>query len=95
METYSLSTLAEQDVRRLYRYGIESFGLQKADSYFDGLFGQFDAIARTPEMYPMINEVRPGYRRCVYGFHAVYYRVIDGRVRILRVLGSENPEGLP
>jgi toxin ParE1/3/4 len=45
MESYRLSADAEEDIRRLYRYGILNFGLAQADSYFDGLFARFDQLA--------------------------------------------------
>ena len=51
MTAYRLSTLAEDDIRRLYRYGIETFGQRHADIYFDALFEQFDKIARSPTIY--------------------------------------------
>jgi toxin ParE1/3/4 len=92
MAAYSLNLLAEQDVRRIYRYGIETFGLDKADSYFDALFAQFDAIAQSPLMYPTANYIRQGYRRCVFGVNAIYYRLSEDGVQIMRVLGRENPD---
>lgn len=50
MAVYELNQLAEEDIRRLYRYGIESFGLNQADSYFDGLFERVDASAWNPAL---------------------------------------------
>lgn len=94
MAAYSLSQLAEEDIRRLYRYGIESFGLVQADSYFDGLFARFDAIAESPMLYPQVDHIRPGYRRSVYGVHSIYYRAAGATVEIMRVLGREDPETL-
>jgi len=94
MAAYSLSQLAEEDVRRLYRYGIEKFGLIQADSYFDGLFARFDAIAESPALYPKVDHIRPGYRRSVYGVHSIYYRAAGTAVEIMRVLGREDPDTL-
>lgn len=59
MAAYSLNRRAEEDIRRLYRYGIERFGFVQADSYFDGLFGRFDAIAEAPTLYPKVDHIRP------------------------------------
>jgi toxin ParE1/3/4 len=91
MASYSLSKDAEADVRRLYRHGIEHFGLAQADGYFDGLFERFDQIAARPQMYPAVDEIRQGYRRSVYGAHSIYYRVSNNQVEIMRVLGREDP----
>lgn len=92
MAGYSLSLLAEEDIRRLYRYGIERFGLVRADSYFDGLFARFDAIAESLALYPKVDHIRPGYRRSVYGAHSIYYRASGTAVEIMRILGREDPE---
>ena len=94
MASYKLSGDAEEDVRRLYRHGIETFGLAQADTYFDGLFVRFDHLAEHPHLYPAMNEIRTGYRRSIYGAHSIYYRIFDGQVEIMRVLGRENPDVL-
>jgi len=52
MARYRLSGNAEEDVKRLYRHGIENFGLAQADSYFNGLFERFDHLAEQPHLYP-------------------------------------------
>ncbi|EKE68468.1 type II toxin-antitoxin system RelE/ParE family toxin [Oceanibaculum indicum] len=94
MAAYNLSQLAEDDIRRLYRYGIEKYGLAHADRYFDGLFARFDAIAESPALYPRVDHIRPGYRRSVYGVHSIYYRETDSGAEIMRVLSRENPSDL-
>ncbi|UUX48803.1 type II toxin-antitoxin system RelE/ParE family toxin [Nisaea acidiphila] len=94
MAGFSLSRRADEDVARLYRYGIETFGLTQADRYFDGLWDHFRRIAAAPELYQAVDHVRPGYRRSVYGAHAIYYRVVEGGVRVERVLGREDPSVL-
>lgn len=85
MAAYSLSQLAEDDIPRLYRYGIERFGLVQAESYFDGLFARFDAIAESPMLYPQVDHIRPGYRRSVYGVHSIYDREAGSAVEVMRV----------
>lgn len=92
MADYSLSRFAEEDIRRLYRYGIERFGLIQADGYFNGLFARFDTIAESPSLYPKVDHIRPGYRRSVYGVHSIYYRAAGTAVEIMRVLSREDPD---
>ena len=90
MAGYSLSQLAEEDIRRLYRHGIETFGLDQADAYFGGLFARFDNNAASPAMYPRVDHIRYGYRRSVYRAHSIYYRKAEDGVAIMRVLGRED-----
>ena len=94
MAPYKLSMEAEEDIRRLYRHGIQNFGLAQADRYFDGLFTRFDELAKQPLRYPAVDEIREGYRRSVYVAHAIYYRPHNDRVDIMRVLSRENPSVL-
>lgn len=91
---YGLNQRAEEDIRRLYRYGIETFGLQRADIYFDGLFARFDAIAENPAFYPRVDDIRPGYRRSVYGVHSIYYLVNESGAAIMRIMGREDTQAL-
>ena len=92
MERYRLSKDAEDDLRRLYRHGVLTFGLAQADRYFDALFERFDELAENPLLYRAVDEIRPGYRRSVYGAHAIYYRINAGLVEIMRILSRENPD---
>ena len=91
MANYKLSADAEADIRRLYRHGIQNFGLAQADSYFDGLFARFDQLAAAPLHSRAVDEIRAGYRRSVFGAHPIYYRVFESHVEIMRVLGREDP----
>ncbi len=91
MANYKHSADVEEDIRRLYRHGIQNFGLVQADSYFDGLFARFDQLAEEPLLYRAVDEIRAGYRRSVYGVHSIYYRVLDNHVEIMRILGREDP----
>ena len=52
--------------------------------------------ADAPLRYPKVDHIRPGYRRSVYESHAIYYRIDEAGVLIVRILGQQNPEaGLP
>lgn len=92
MAVYRLSEAADSDLERLYNFGIENFGLVLADQYFDGIVDRFQRIADMPRLYPAVNDIRKGYRRSVYGSHSIYYVLIDDRVKIIRILGREDPK---
>ncbi len=64
--------------------------LSKAKSYVDGLIIQFEAIANKPLHYQTVDHIRSGYRRSVYGKHAIYYMTSDDCINIMRILRSEN-----
>lgn len=91
MTGYRLSKDAAEDVKRLYRHGIERFGLDQADRFLDGLFDRFDSIAENPKLYPAVDEIRTDYRRSVFGAHSVYYRKRGDVIEVMRILGREDP----
>ncbi|NQW01928.1 MAG: type II toxin-antitoxin system RelE/ParE family toxin [Rhodospirillales bacterium] len=94
MGTYKLSKDAEDDLKRLYRHDAQQFGIDQTDSYFDALFEQFEQLVAEPLRYRAVDEIRPAYRRSVYGAHSIYYRINQDRVEIMRILGRENPDNL-
>jgi len=92
MASYDLSAAADADLTGIYRFGAMRFGLEEADAYFWGLLERLDAIARPPRQFPAVDHIRPGYRRCVYGAHAIYFRQAGDRTQIVRILGRQAPD---
>ncbi|MDT0499179.1 type II toxin-antitoxin system RelE/ParE family toxin [Algiphilus sp. W345] len=90
MATYRLSNSADQDFDSLYVYGVLTFGLEQADAYAAGMQARFTQIAEKPRLYQAVDDIRPGYRRSVYGSHAIYYRIEDGGVLIVRILRGQD-----
>jgi len=91
MGSYKLNKEAENNVIQLYRYGILNFGLDKANSYYEGLFERFEVLAQNPFLYGSVDHIRLGYRLSVYRKHSIYYRVNGNEVQIMGVLGRQNP----
>lgn len=90
MADYRFSERAEEDYESIYVYGLLNFGLKQADAYATGMQRRFEQLASQPLLYPAIDHVRPGYRVSVYGSHAIYYRVDDGHVLIVRILRNQD-----
>jgi len=90
MAKYRLSSAADQDFEQLFEYGIDNFGLARAKSYVDGLIIQFQRIAENPLHYQAVDHIRKGYRRSVYGKHAIYYVASNDCVDVMRMLKAEN-----
>ncbi|WP_281561740.1 type II toxin-antitoxin system RelE/ParE family toxin [Thalassomonas sp. RHCl1] len=90
MAKYKLSAAADQDFEKLFVYGIDNFGLTQAKSYVAGLIIHFQSIAENPLHYQAVDNIRKGYRRSVYGKHAIYYVVSNECIDIMRILRAEN-----
>ncbi|TDQ17448.1 toxin ParE1/3/4 [Algoriphagus boseongensis] len=85
---YSLSLQAEEDLIQIYIYGLHRFGEIQAERYFHSLEKTFERIAKNPEMYPMADEIRVGYRFCVHGSHTIYFKESE-QIQIIRIIGRQ------
>lgn len=90
MASYRLSTVAEEDLLRIYHYGVITFGIAQADIYFESFFDCFNRIAASPYAFEAKDNIRKGYRRCVCGSDSVYFRVTDGLVEIMAIIGRQD-----
>ena len=90
MANYKLSENAIADLRHIYWHGLAEFGESEADTYYDNLFDYFDRIAQNPYMYVAVPDVKKDYRRCVCGVDNIYYRIRDGKIEIMRILGAQD-----
>ena len=90
MSNYRIALQAKQDLQRIYQYGFDRFGEAQADSYFWGFFDCFDKIAEFPELYPAVDHIRIGYRRCIYKADTIYFRVYSSQVEIMAILGGQD-----
>ncbi|AWB67903.1 type II toxin-antitoxin system RelE/ParE family toxin [Saccharobesus litoralis] len=91
MAKYRLSEAADKDFDQLFEYGIDNFGLSNARSYVEGLAYQFHNIAANPLHYQAVDDICAGYRRSVFGKHAIYYTIGDDSIHIMRILRAEDP----
>ena len=90
MANYKLSKLATEDIRRIYEYGILTFGVDIADKYFDALMLSFDDIAKNPLIYAPLQGMEEECRRCVSGSDNIYYEIVGDTVLIVRVIGRQD-----
>ena len=90
---YKLARMAKADLRQIYRYGFLEYGEKQAGRYYTDLFPWFDQIAESLFLYPAVDHIREGYRRAVCGVHAIYYRIGNDSVEIMRTLGRQDMSG--
>jgi toxin ParE1/3/4 len=90
MAKYRLSNEAKGDLIRLHQYGVEKFGPSQADKYFNTFFEYFDIIAQRPFSFESVDYIKNGYRRCVCGVDSIYYRIENGTVEIMAIIGRQD-----
>lgn len=97
MPSYKISLEADADLQDIAAYGIETWGLNAALEFRDGLKLCFEHIAAQPMQYQAVDHIKAGYRRCVYrkgrGRTAIYYRIIEGTVEIMAVVQRQDMSG--
>ena len=94
MANYKLSNAAKEDIIRIHHYGVHKFGENQADKYFDSLFEHFDAIAERPYSFESVDFIKSGYRRCVCGSDSIYFRLNEGTVEIMAIIGRQDLQNI-
>ena len=95
MSKYKLNNIAKEDLIRIHHYGIKKFGMVQADKYFDEFFKYFDMINQRPFSYESVDFIKIGYRRCVFGSDSIYFRVNNGIVEIMTIIGRQDLNSIP
>jgi toxin ParE1/3/4 len=90
MGNYRLSNEAIADLQRIWLYGLEKWGEAEADKYYKAFFERFEQISKHPFMYPSVDYIRRGYRRSQCGVDHIYYRIVDGVVEIVAIIGKQD-----
>jgi len=89
MANYKLSVLAKEDLIRIHEYGTRNFGKARAEKYFAAFFDRFEEIAHRPYSFEDVSYIESGYRRCVSGVDAIYFRIENGSVEIMSIIGRQ------
>ncbi len=90
MANYKLSENADDDLYRIWLYGMERWGIDRADQYIESMYQRFSEIAEQPLRYPSVNDIRVGYRRCLHGQDSIFYRVNGADVEIMAIIGQQD-----
>lgn len=90
MFKYRLNTQAEEDLTRIFEYGMNRFGLHQATVYYDMLFECFSKIASNPFLFPEAFRFKEGYRYCVCGVDTVFYKINGDSIEIMAIIGRQN-----
>ena len=90
MSKYKLSKAAKEDLIRIHHFGVENFGMDQADKYFNTFFDYFEIIAQQPFAFESIDYIKKGYRRCPCGVDSIYFRINDDIVEIMAIIGRQD-----
>ena len=85
---YSLHTQAKarNDLKSIWRYTYDNFGLQQADTYFDQIESSMEVIQTNPKIGIGCDYIRNGYRQYKVNHHYIFYRIEERTIQVIRVL---------
>lgn len=86
MPKYTLSPLAIEDLRNIWRYGHERWGLEQTEAYGEKLLTAFDFLAEYPKAGASIEHIRANYRKHPTGSHLIVYHLAPDCVEVMRIL---------
>ncbi|HSH53323.1 MAG TPA: type II toxin-antitoxin system RelE/ParE family toxin [Bacteroidales bacterium] len=90
MAEYRLSNTAKEDLICIHHFGVEKFGTNQADKYFESFFDYFEIIAQRPFSFESVDYIKEAYRRCPCGSDTIYYRINDNMVEIMAIVGMQD-----
>lgn len=94
MAEYRLNNEAKKDLIRIHQYGIEKFGENQADKYFDTFFEYFKIISQRPFSFESVDYIKEGYRRCVCGSDSIYFKINKDIVEIMAIIGRQDLDNI-
>ncbi len=76
---------ARSDLRNIWLYSLEIFGRQVAADYYNSLLDTIDAARLNPSIGKQVS-IMPGVLALHSGRHFVFYRILDTRLVVIRIL---------
>jgi toxin ParE1/3/4 len=86
MSTYVLANRAREDLREIWSYTADRWGVSQADRYVLGLHRAMEVVANDPDRARACDHIRTGYRKYSVAAHVLFIRVIAGGVEVVRIL---------
>lgn len=83
---YVLSEEAAVDIEEIFEFGEKKFGNAQAINYLIGLEELFKKLTNNPDIGRERNDIKKGLFSFPYSSHIIFYRKLDAKLRIVRVL---------
>lgn len=85
----SITPKAESDLIGIWLYTYEEWGADQADIYLDQLEVGMKQLLNHPLLGANYDHVFLGYRRLQVEHHAVFYKILELEVLVVRVLHED------
>jgi plasmid stabilization system protein ParE len=85
----SLSPAAEDDIRYILQYSLQTWGMQQQDADTEAMAIAIDQLGTFPSLGRAQDDVFPGCRSHPVEQHVISYRIETRRDRVLRILHAK------
>ena len=86
MPRFRLGPKAEADLEDIWRYAVDTWGVDQAIKYTDDINAAFLRLAQTPHLFKERREFSPPVRIAPHASHLIVYLVDDQGIIVVRVL---------
>lgn len=86
MTDHVVSPRALADIEQIWAYTAQRWDHEQADRYVRLLRQGIEAIARDPRRGSSCDNIRVGYRKYPVGSHVLFFRMLEGKVYVVRIL---------
>ncbi|MEP7255812.1 MAG: type II toxin-antitoxin system RelE/ParE family toxin [Ferruginibacter sp.] len=83
---YIISKKALTDLEEIWLYTVEKWSVDQANRYYTLIFDEINFICKNIDAGKSMEHVRKGYRASKVKFHLIFYRILNNRVEIIRIL---------
>ncbi len=89
MAKYILSVKASKDLANIFQYTYKNFNISQAESYLSELAECFIMLSNESGLAHKVEDIRKEYFRYLFRKHAVYFKVRNDDIFIVRVLHQQ------
>jgi toxin ParE1/3/4 len=86
VDKFQLTNRAVTDLSDIADFTIQTFGIEQARSYRNGLNHCFEILAENPQLGRNVAELAPNLKRFEYQSHIVFYIPKESHILIVRIL---------
>ncbi len=83
---FVISKKALADLEEIWHYTVEKWSIEQADRYYDLIFDEINYICKNINAGKSMEHVRNGYRASKVKAHLIFYRMVNERIEIIRIL---------
>lgn len=83
---FVISKKAVSDLEEIWLYTVEKWSVAQADRYYNLIFDEINYLCKNSSAGKSMEHVRKGYRASKVKSHLIFYRVLNDKIEVIRIL---------